>query len=61
MELGAISPPYGLILFVIQRIGDLKFSDVALGALPFNLLMILLLALLCVFPGLALWLPSTLP
>jgi C4-dicarboxylate transporter DctM subunit len=61
MELGAISPPYGLILFVIQRIGDLKFSDVALGALPFNLLMILLLALLCVFPALALWLPSTLP
>lgn len=60
MELGAISPPYGLILFVIQRIGNLKFIDVAMGSLPFNLLMILLLALMCVFPGLALWLPSTL-
>lgn len=60
MELGLITPPYGLILFVIQRIGNLKFIDVALGTLPFNLLMILLLALLCVFPELALWLPSTL-
>lgn len=60
MELGLISPPYGLILFVIQRIGNLNFIDVALGALPFNLLMILLLVLICVFPGLALWLPSML-
>lgn len=60
MELGAISPPYGLILFVIQRIGVLSFADVAMGSLPFNLLMIALLALMCVFPGLALWLPSML-
>jgi tripartite ATP-independent transporter DctM subunit len=60
MELGAISPPYGLILFVIQRIGGISFKDVALGSLPFNLLMIALLALMCIFPGLALWLPSVL-
>lgn len=61
MELGAISPPYGLILFVIQRIGGLSFADVSLGSLPFNLLMIALLALMCLFPGLASWLPSVLP
>ena len=61
MELGMISPPYGLILFVIQRIGRLSFADVAMGSLPFNLLMIALLALMCFFPGLALWLPSVLP
>jgi C4-dicarboxylate transporter, DctM subunit len=60
MELGQISPPYGLNLFIIQNIGKASFADVAMGSLPYNLLMILLLVLLCLFPALALWLPARL-
>jgi tripartite ATP-independent transporter DctM subunit len=58
IELGQISPPIGINLFVIQSIWSGKLSDVVLGTIPFHLLMFLLLALLVFFPELALWLPS---
>lgn len=58
IELGQISPPIGINLFVIQSIWDGKLSDVVKGTVPFHLIMFALLALLLSFPGLALWLPS---
>ena len=58
VELGQISPPIGINLFVIQGMWHGKLSDVVLGTLPFHLLMLLLLLIIMVFPELALWLPS---
>jgi C4-dicarboxylate transporter, DctM subunit len=58
IELGQISPPIGINLFVIQSIWDGKLSDVVLGTIPFHLIMFVLLGLLMWFPQLALWLPS---
>ena len=58
VELGQISPPIGINLFVIQSIWDGELSDVVLGTIPFHIIMFVLLALLTVFPGLALWLPG---
>ena len=61
MQAGMILPPVGINLFVIQgirRTGGI--SEIAWGALPFVLAMILLMALLIVFPQIALWLPATL-
>jgi len=58
VELGQISPPIGINLFVIQSIWDGKLSDVVMGTVPFHILMFVLLALLTLFPQLALWLPS---
>ena len=58
IELGQISPPIGINLFVIQSIWKGKFSDVILGTIPFHLLMFVLLALLVFFPEIALWLPA---
>lgn len=57
VELGQISPPIGINLFVIQSIWDGELGDVVLGTIPFHLLMFVLLALLVFFPDLALWLP----
>jgi C4-dicarboxylate transporter, DctM subunit len=59
IETALITPPVGLNLFVVnnlRRQGSL--NDVIIGALPFVAALFLLLALLAVFPGLALWLPS---
>jgi tripartite ATP-independent transporter DctM subunit len=60
MEAALITPPIGVNLYVVQGIRSEggKFNDVAYGALPFVLMMIVMLVILMVFPGLALWLPT---
>jgi tripartite ATP-independent transporter DctM subunit len=61
IELGQITPPVGVNLFTIQAIsGGRPFSDVALGALPFAVIMLVMIVLLAFFPAIALWLPSLL-
>jgi tripartite ATP-independent transporter DctM subunit len=58
IELGQISPPIGINLFVIQSTWSGKLSDVVKGTIPFHLIMFVLLVLLVLIPELALWLPS---
>ena len=59
MELGLITPPVGLNLFVINGITpDVSLLTILKGAFPFMLCMVLAIVLLCLFPGLATWLPS---
>ena len=61
MELGLITPPVGLNLFVINGITpDVSLPTILKGAFPFMLCMVLEILLLCVFPGLATWLPTLL-
>jgi len=61
MEIGLITPPVGLNLYVIKSITpDVPLPVVLGGALPFMLLMLLGIVILCVFPGLATWLPDLL-
>ncbi len=59
VELGLIHPPVGMNVFVIKSmVKDVNFSTIFLGVLPFVGAMLLVLALLIIFPQLALWLPS---
>ncbi|HWE18712.1 MAG TPA: TRAP transporter large permease [Hyphomicrobiaceae bacterium] len=58
VELGQISPPIGINLFVIQSIWDGKLGEVVLGTIPFHLIMFVVLALVVAFPELSLWLPA---
>jgi TRAP-type C4-dicarboxylate transport system permease large subunit len=61
MEIGLITPPVGLNLYVIQSIvPDIALRAVLKGALPFMLCMVLGIVILCIFPGLATWLPTVL-
>ena len=59
IEMGQISPPIGINLFVIQGIWKGKLSDVVMGTVPFHLILFLLLLLLVIFPDIAMWLPSS--
>ena len=61
VELGMITPPVGMNLFVLLGItGDrATFKDVCLGNLPFVLLYGLLVAILYMCPMLATWLPAS--
>jgi tripartite ATP-independent transporter DctM subunit len=60
MEAALITPPIGVNLYVVQgiRTHGGPFNDVAYGALPFVLAMVVMIVLLMVFPQLALWLPT---
>ncbi len=61
IELGNVTPPVGLNMFVIHGLsGGRPISEVIWGSLPFGILMLVVLALIGVFPGLVSWLPSTL-
>lgn len=58
VELGQISPPIGINLYVVQAMWKGRLSDVVMGTIPFHILMLVLLVLLVTWPQLALWLPS---
>ncbi|RMF47035.1 MAG: TRAP transporter large permease subunit, partial [Deltaproteobacteria bacterium] len=58
VELSQITPPVGFSLFVIQGISGEPISLILRATLPFFLIMILMAALLAVFPDLALYLPQ---
>jgi C4-dicarboxylate transporter, DctM subunit len=59
MEIGLITPPVGLNLYVINGIvPDISLPTILKGAFPFMLCMVLGIVLLCLFPGIATWLPE---
>lgn len=61
MEIGLISPPVGLNLYVINGIApQIPLKSVLLGSLPFVGCMVVAILLLCLMPSLATWLPNTL-
>ena len=55
--LGLITPPYGLLLFVMASISGQKLNAIVREVLPFLVAMLLALGLITFFPGLSLWLP----
>jgi C4-dicarboxylate transporter DctM subunit len=55
--LGLISPPYGLLLFVMQNITKLPLWDIIKETLPFLYVMIAALLFMTFFPDTILWLP----
>lgn len=58
-EVGLITPPVGMNLFVVQgTVKDLRFERVVRGITPFIIADIVRLALLLAFPALVLWLPG---
>ncbi|MBU8872555.1 TRAP transporter large permease [Reyranella sp. MMS21-HV4-11] len=61
MEAALITPPVGLNLYVVQAVrrGG-AFADLCIGALPFVVMMIVMIGILIAFPQLALWLPALL-
>jgi tripartite ATP-independent transporter DctM subunit len=60
METAMITPPVGINLYVVQGLRQRgRIDDVMLGAAPFVLTLIGMIALLVVWPDIALWLPRT--
>jgi tripartite ATP-independent transporter DctM subunit len=59
MEIGLISPPVGLNIYVINAIApDVALMKIMRGAFPYVLCMIVAIVILSVFPEIATWLPD---
>lgn len=60
VELGLITPPIGMNVFVIKGIArDIPLESIFRGVMPFVIAQIVLIGILVLFPQIALWLPST--
>jgi tripartite ATP-independent transporter DctM subunit len=60
IETGLITPPFGLVVYTMKAtIGpEVSVEEIFRGSIPFFLMMLLVLALVLVFPALSLWLPG---
>ncbi len=61
MEVGLITPPVGLNLYVINAIApDVPLQKVLWGSVPYVVCIVAAIVILCFFPAIATWLPDTL-
>ena len=56
--IGATTPPFGVLLFIVQHISQTSFAAVVRAFLPFYVPLLIGLALITYWPGLSLWLPG---
>jgi len=55
--IGLITPPYGMLLFVINAVTGIPLREVIVNVIPFLIALLLALAILILFPEITLWLP----
>lgn len=60
MEIGLLTPPFGLLLFVMRGVAppDIRMSTIYASILPFVFIKLVVLAAIVWQPGIATWLPS---
>jgi TRAP-type C4-dicarboxylate transport system permease large subunit len=56
--IGTITPPMGVVLFVVTRIADIRFEVMARAILPWLVPLLVVLAAITLWPPLTLWLPT---
>lgn len=55
--IGLVTPPYGLLLFIVSNISDTPLRPIIRDTMPFVLAMIVALAIITFIPETVLWLP----
>jgi len=55
--LGLVTPPYGLLLFIVAKLSGSPLTAVVRDTMPFVLAMIAALMVITFVPDLVLWLP----
>jgi len=57
LMIGILTPPFGVALFTVAKVGNIPFDVLARAIMPFLPPLILVLVLITHFPGLVMWLP----
>ena len=58
LMIGLLTPPFGMVLFVMVQVGKISFERVVRATAPFIIPLIVVLGLITVFPPLVTWLPN---
>jgi tripartite ATP-independent transporter DctM subunit len=58
LMIGLLTPPFGVILFVMVQVGGLSFEKVVRCTAPFLIPLLVVLGLITFFPPLVTWLPN---
>jgi C4-dicarboxylate transporter DctM subunit len=57
--MGLVFPPVGMVAFVVSATSKIPLHKVYTGTSILMMAIVLTTVLLCIWPGIALWLPST--
>ena len=60
LMIGLLTPPFGLVLFVVSKIGNISIGRFSKALLPWLFALLIALLLVTFIPGLSLWLPTAL-
>lgn len=60
LMIGLITPPFGVVLFVLERVTELDLLDIIRGVGPFYIPLVAVLVLIIFFPKIVLYLPKML-
>ena len=60
LMIGLLTPPFGLVLFVVSKIGNISVGRFARALIPWMGALLIALLLVTFIPGLSLWLPTVL-
>lgn len=59
LEMGQITPPFGMLLFVMKGVvKELSIAQLCWAAFPYIIFDVILMIMIMIWPGIALWIPS---
>jgi tripartite ATP-independent transporter DctM subunit len=60
LMIGLLTPPVGLVLYVLARVANISFESAVRGTAPFLIPLVFVLLMITYIPAITLWLPSLL-
>lgn len=60
LAVGLITPPVGVVLFVMMRVGNVRMAPLVWATMPFLLAELVAILIITLIPGISTWLPSVL-
>ena len=60
LAIGLVTPPVGVVLFVVMRVGNIRMIPLMRALLPFLVALLIGVVILCLVPEISTWLPSVL-
>ena len=58
LMLGLLTPPVGMVLYVLSKVSGVKFEKCVIATAPFIVPLLIVLAIITFFPEVAMWLPN---
>ena len=58
LTLGLLTPPVGMVLYVLSKVSGVRFEQCVTATAPFIIPLLIVLAMITFIPDIAMWLPK---